>query len=175
MHTIKERAEWIFAFSEIAEHLLPAKRGQINYQVQDLIFEFQECYTLPDFDCMSDTIHPITGLTTYGGKSEADIRKEHPTILRMSTDEFCQKKAEKQNSPIEWKPTDKDRYYEALGCLPPAFLDGGRFLVGEPMDHCAKSGRPRYDGYCESQGAYFHTSRPVTVRDFKALALPCAA
>ena len=172
MYTRKERAEWIFAFSEIASHLLPTKRSQINYQIDDLIFEFQECYTLPDFDCMSDTIHPITGLTTYGGKSEADVRKEHPTILRMTTDAFCQKKAELQNAPVEWIPTDKDQYDLSFECLPPAFFDSGRFLVGEPVDHCAKSGRPRYDGYCARQGAYFRTSRPMTVSDFKALDLP---
>jgi hypothetical protein len=56
-----------------------------------------------------------------------------------------------------------------------ARIDSGRFLVGEPVDHCAKSGRPRYDGYCARQGAYFRTSRPMTVSDFKALDLPLEA
>jgi hypothetical protein len=172
MYTLRERAEWIFAFSEIASHLLPTKRGQINYQIQDLIFEFQECYTLPDFDGMTDTIHPITGLTTYGGKSEADVRKEHPTILRMTVEAFCQKKAELQNAAVEWMPTDQATYYDRLEALPPEFMDGSRFLLGEPMDHCAKSGLPRFEGYCARNGRYFYTSRPVTVRDFKVLALP---
>lgn len=145
MYTLRERAEWIFAFSEIASHLLPTKRSQINYQIDDLIFEFQECYTLPDFDGMTDTIHPITGLTTYGGKSEADVRKEHPTILRMTTDAFCQKKAELQNA-LAWIPTDKDRYYEALGC---------------------------FCGICKRVSAYRAEGRQRS--DFKALDLPLEA
>ena len=191
MYTIKERAEWIFEFGKIALELLARqhievvftmsreenarlerKRNAIKSLQSELIYDFQECYALPDFRCMQDVIHPITGLTMSYQKSEADMVKQHPTILRMTVEAFCQKKAELQNAPVEWMPTDQATYYDRLEALPPEFMDGSRFLLGEPMDHCAKSGLPRFEGYYARNGRYFYTSRPVTVRDFKVLALP---
>jgi len=54
-----------------------------------------------------------------------------------------------------------------LECVPPAYQRGARFLVGEPYDHCAATGAPRFHGYKQVGQRFYETTRPVTVREFK--------
>ena len=70
--------------------------------------------------------------------------------------------------PIEWHETTREKYWEMLEVLPPAAMGGGGFLVGEPWDHHAITGQPRFAGYAEKQGKYWEADRPMTRKEFAA-------
>jgi hypothetical protein len=54
-----------------------------------------------------------------------------------------------------------------LNILPPIAWNGWAFMVGEPDDHCAATGRPRFRGYRMRGNVYEVASRPLTVAEFK--------
>jgi hypothetical protein len=62
-----------------------------------------------------------------------------------------------------------------LEVLPPAVMARGGFLVGEPWDHHALTGRPRYAAFVELGGRWFESTRPVTVAEFRSPGLPLPA
>ena len=119
-----------------------------------------------------DVINPITGKTAIYGKTLEECRQEegYEQAERMTIDEFCQSKAEAQDVPITWEPTTEARYYESLECLPPAAYGANGFLVGEPWDHHAMTGRPRYQAFIHNGDQYLVSSRPMTKAEFKAIA-----
>lgn len=53
--------------------------------------------------------------------------------------------------------------------IPPAKMAGGNFLVGEPYDHSASNGLPRFQMYRKSGNRYYVSNRPVTKIEFKNL------
>jgi len=108
------------------------------------------------------------GKTFYYGKTLEDVRREYPDAEKMTLDAFCTWKAEQQRTPIAWAETTEARFYDMLGCLPPAAYGGGGFLVGEPMDHDAGNGQPRYDAYRQVGERYLVASRPLTRAEFRA-------
>jgi len=55
-----------------------------------------------------------------------------------------------------------------LEVLPPALWLRGGFLVGEPFDHDAGNGQPRYGAYRRIDGGYMVASRPMTTAEFRA-------
>jgi hypothetical protein len=55
-----------------------------------------------------------------------------------------------------------------LNVLPPAAWIGGAFMVGEPTDHCAETGRPRFQAYRERGMQFEVASRPMTIAEFRA-------
>jgi hypothetical protein len=68
----------------------------------------------------------------------------------------------------KWTETTEEQYWYALECLPPAYMGGGGFLLGEPYDHNAY-GQPRYRGYVERPtGRFLESVAPMTVAEFKA-------
>ena len=77
------------------------------------------------------------------------------------------------NSPTDWEKVTESRYYEMLGALPPAWMRGESFLVGEPMCHrrCAvtDSFRAIYDGFTVDCGKFYATKDSVTVTEFEHL------
>jgi len=82
--------------------------------------------------------------------------------------------ARAQDTPIKWTRTTKAKYWEMLEVLPPALWIGGAFLVGEPTDHHATSGQPRFQAYWERgtsgrpyEKGYFAASRPMTCAELK--------
>lgn len=129
-----------------------------------------ECFAIRG-ETMIDVIHPITGKTAIYGKTLEDCRAEkgYAQAERMTIEEFCQSKAEKQDTPIVWEDTTEDYYYEMLEVLPPIAWNHAGFLVGEPWDHHALTGRPRYQAVTKLGDSYKRSSRPLTVKEWKEL------
>lgn len=50
--------------------------------------------------------------------------------------------------------TNKQTYMHFMEILPPAYMDGTLYLVGEPCDHVG--GYPVYDGYVKTNEGYFY-------------------
>ena len=57
-----------------------------------------------------------------------------------------------------------------LECLPPAAWIGAAFLVGEPSDHHAGTGAPRFQACRYVAGVYEASSRPLTLDEFRTMA-----
>ena len=127
----------------------------------------KDCYASKAGGTIIDVLHPITGLTVCYGKTLAETREEYPDAEKMTVDAFCEWKAEQQHTPIEWNPSTQERYDEMLGCLPPAAWVSGGFLVGEPWDHDAGNGQPRYDGFRQVGEKFYCGSRPMTIAEFR--------
>ena len=128
------------------------------------------CFAVPGADSMIDLIHPATGLTVIYGKSLEECRFEdgYENAELMLVDDFCNSKAAKQDSPITWDETTKRKYWDMLEVLPPAAYENGGFLVGEPYDHHATTGRARYSAYKQVGESFFVASRPLTRAEFLA-------
>jgi len=127
----------------------------------------RECFASKSRGTVIDVIHPDTGLTLIYGKSLADCRDEYPDAERTTLDAFCAWKAEAQRTPIEWSESSEDDYHDMMNVLPPALMVAGGFLVGEPWDHDALSGKPRYQAFRHRSGRYEVASRPMTRDEFR--------
>ena len=127
------------------------------------------CIAVPDGENMVDVLHPETGLTVCYGKTLDDVRKEpgYEKAEIMLVDDFCAAKAKRQDSPITWTETTEERYFEMLEVLPPAMMLGGDFLVGEPWDHHAISGEPRFAAYRQRGDKFYTANRPITRFELK--------
>jgi hypothetical protein len=69
-----------------------------------------------------------------------------------------------------WKSTSRQKYWDALEVLPPAYQDAFGFLLGEPHDHAqcevTKVVLPRYDAYVEKRKRYYASIRPLTIPEY---------
>lgn len=110
------------------------------------------------------------GRGVYGGLTLEEERVSCPDAELMTVDEFRDWKAAQQDSPVIWDETSEERFVEMRGCLPPALMCGGGFLVGEPWDHHAKSGLPRFQAFLKFGGKFFVASRPMTRDEFREAA-----
>ena len=110
------------------------------------------------------------GKTDIYGKTLEETREEYPDAEVMTLEDFCDWKAKQQRTPIKWLPSTHAAYEEMLGCLPPIDWNSGGFLVGEPYDHDAGNGLPRYTGYRRKNGKYQVSSRPMTRPEFREAA-----
>ena len=126
------------------------------------------CFASKERSTIIDTIHPETGLSWCYGKTLAKCREEYPDAEEMSVEDFCAWKAEQQRTPISWTPTTEARFHDMLGCLPPAVMLRGAFLVGEPYDHDAGNGQPRFQGFRQWGKEFFQSNRPLTRTEFRA-------
>jgi len=115
-----------------------------------------------------DTIDSATGLTDIYKRDLADVQSEYLTAERMTVDAYIERKARLQRTPITWIETTEEHFYGMLKVLPPAAMFGGGFLVGEPMDHDAGSGLPRFSAFRKVGKRFVTGSRPMTVAEFKA-------
>ncbi len=141
------------------------------------INECNECFAVPGVTII-DVLNPLTGLTVCFGRSLADCQAEYPGAIKMTVDAFCASKAAKQDSAVTWEETTEERWEDMLNVLPPACWPecGGAFLVGEPWDHHAVTGQPRYAAYRRQNGKFFTSSRPMAKLEFlQALQIPLAA
>lgn len=69
---------------------------------------------------------------------------------------------------------DQARYWEMLEILPPAYMDGKGFLVGEPFTHrrCEVSkidNQPTFAPFIEHAGKFYEGEQAMTIREYKAL------
>ena len=124
-------------------------------------------------ETLIDTIHPETGLSWCFGRDLENVRQEYPTAQRVNIDEWCKAKGERQSGPVTWSEVTEAQYMEALEVVPPAFFDGRNFLLGEPQDHHAGNGQPRFAAYRNEGGKFLASSRPMTRAEFRAI-LPAA-
>lgn len=116
-----------------------------------------------------DLVHPITGRGVYSGETAEQIAERHPGAVVVELDEWRRQRAAEQDAPVEWLPSTLGSYDEMLGCLPPAYMARGAFLVGEPFDHHAVSGQPRFEAYRRIGGEFFVSSRPMTRAELRAV------
>jgi len=137
-------------------------------KTQDSRANRQRCFASKTRQIMIDILHPITGCTMCYNKNLTDCRKEYPDAEEMSVDEFCNWKAAQQRTPIAWSPTTEEKFNEMLCILPPAAMIKGGFLVGEPMDHDAGNGQPRFEAYKQHSGVYEVANRPMTYAEFQS-------
>jgi len=142
----------------------------VAYVENQAIPEPTDCYAVPGEDSIIDVIHPATGLTVYCKETAEQIQARYPLAVRMTIQEFCDQKALRQDELVTWSTVTEETYYEMLECLPPAYMGNHGFLVGEPWDHHATTGRPRYAAYRHAPTGYYWTaSRPMTIQEFKAV------
>jgi hypothetical protein len=125
-----------------------------------------QCYASKSRRNIIDTIRE-DGLTTYYGKTEEQVKAEYPDAYRTSVEEFCAWKGQQQRTPITWSETSEEIFDRMLNVLPPAMWLTNGFLVGEPFDHEADTGRPRYDGFKRIGNKFYASSRPLTKAEFK--------
>lgn len=126
-----------------------------------------ECIAVPGSDSIIDHIHPGTGKGWYSGKTIEELQAEERGAIRMTIDEFCERKALRQDVPVQWENITEERYYDLMECLPPAAYADNGFLVGEPWDHHAGTGKPRYQACRIVNDKYQASSRPMTKLEFK--------
>jgi len=126
------------------------------------------CFASRERSTIIDVLHPNTGRTVCYGKTLEDCREEYPDAEEMSVDEFCAWKASQQRTPITWDATAEEKYHDMLNVLPPAKWTGGAFLVGEPWDHDAGNGRPRFAAFRKRGEVYQTANRPLTIPEFLA-------
>ena len=125
-------------------------------------------------ETLIDTIHPVTGLSWCFGETLDQINRRYPGAVKVSIADWCKAKGERMTTPIIWEDTTREKYWEMLEVLPPAAMCGNAFLVGEPMDHRADTGEPRFTAFRQigfentGNATYLVASRPITHREFKA-------
>jgi hypothetical protein len=129
------------------------------------------CICVPSTNTIIDMVRSDGRSGVYGETLE-EVRKRYPLAEVRPLSEYCAAKAASQDTPITWTETTRERFDEMLGCVPPAIMARGGFLVGEASDHHATTGRPRYAAFVKVGEHYFEASRPMTVAEFRSVALP---
>jgi hypothetical protein len=124
------------------------------------------CFARLDDSHIIDAVNPETGAGLYGGKTLAETQAERPGAELLTLAEWQAHRGGIQRGPIMWETTTEEEYNDMMNVLPPAAYGPGAFLVGEPADHEADSGKPRYQAY-RSRGLLFERSnRPLTRSEF---------
>ena len=125
-------------------------------------------FAVPGADSIIDCINPETGRSWINGETLEQIRLRYPNAEVVSLDDYCEAKAKRQDTQIRWSETTEEIYHHILEVLPPACWISGGFLVGEPADHHAGNGQPRFDAFRAIGGKHFAANRPMTIREFKS-------
>lgn len=128
-----------------------------------------ECFAVPGENHIIDVINPLTDKTAIYGRTLDEVRKQpgNEKAERMSIDQFCKDKAARQNTPIGWREITEEKYHEMLEVLPPIEWTTRGFMVSEPCDHHALTGKPRYGAYVTIGHRFFTASRPLTREEFR--------
>lgn len=132
------------------------------------IMDCHEVFAIPGADNIIDCVNPQTGRTWHYGLSldEMREREKKPEIQKLNFEAFLADKAKRQKSPVEWTETTEEKYQEMLEVLPPAAWHGGGFMVGEAYDHCAATGKPRFQAFKRKDGKHFKANRPMSHAEF---------
>lgn len=133
-------------------------------------FSYTRAFAEPDAGNIIDAIHPATNLGLWSGETLEQIRLRYPRAEIVNMDDWMDAKAARQNVPVIWDETTEDEYMQMLECLPPAFWNGDTFAVGELDDHDARTGAPRFRAYRKTGERCFRSSRPMTVKELRAVA-----
>lgn len=124
------------------------------------------CFASKVKNCIVDVINPLTNLSWHFGESLDQVKERYSDAEIMDIDDFCNWKAEQQRTPITLIKTTKEKYKDMLEVLPPISWQNGAFLVGEPYDHDAGNGLPRYEAFYKKGNKYYVSSRPITKPEF---------
>jgi hypothetical protein len=130
------------------------------------ISQATHCMAIPGQHII-DMICPETGKSYCFGNTPEEIAARAPGAVLMTWTDWQQQEILRQQTPITWIETTEADYWDMLEVLPPAYQGRGGFLVGEPFDHCAATGRPRFSGYRQLGDRYFVASRAMTISEFK--------
>lgn len=131
--------------------------------------DFTHAYAEPGSRSIIDAIHPVTHLGLWSGETLDQVRVRYPRAEIVDFNEWLVKKGAEQDTPVEWIATTAERYDEMLNVLPPVEWSGHVFGVGEPIDHHAVTGQPRFDAYRRIGDDYFVSSRPMTAKEIRDL------
>jgi hypothetical protein len=129
---------------------------------------YTHVWAVPGQNHIIDQVNPTTGVTDINGDDAATVQAREPGAVLMTWDAFMTAKAARQQTPIVWEVITAEQYDEWLGVLPPIEFCADGFMVSEPCDHCAATGRPRYQGCRQRHGRYEAASRPMTRAEFRA-------
>lgn len=136
--------------------------------------DITHAFALPGAEGTIDLIHPSTGRGLYSDETLEQVRLRYPGAEILLLADFLAAKAARQDAPVEWEQIDEEKYEYYMNVLPPVDYDRHGFLVGEPTDHHARTGRPRFQA-CVIRGGRFYTSnRPLTRAEFKTLTAEAA-
>lgn len=130
------------------------------------------CFAVPGEPWIIDIINPSTGKSWINGETLEEIKAkggEYSKAVMIPLEQWQQERAAQQDTPIEWKEITEERYYDMLYILPPEIHYANGFLVGEPSDHHAVTGAPRFAAFVQYYGAYKEASRPLTKKEFREL------
>jgi hypothetical protein len=141
----------------------------VETQKQISMMDCTYCFAVRGANSMIDVVHPITGKTFIYGRTLEECRQEkgYENAELMLIDDFCRDKAARQDTKIEWIETTEEKYIKMLEVLPPAMWVKTWFLVGEPYDHHATTGQPRFSAFREVNGKFEHANRPITRTELK--------
>ena len=149
--------------------------GNVSQKVEKLVQAEREisindcpdCIAVPGQNHAIDIMHPVTGRTIYGNKTVEEVQAENPGAEVMTLDELCRQVAERQHTPITWEESTEEDYDYGLNVLPPAIWIKGGFMVGEPYDHDASNGKPRFQAFRQRGDIYEKATRPMTREEFR--------
>ena len=124
------------------------------------------CFANINDHCIDDLINMETKTGVYSKKSIPELQKDNPTAKVMKISEWSQIRHNRQNTPVQWVASTAANYDYALGCLPPIAYNGSGFLIGEPYDHDALTGKPRFTAHIMRGDKFFKSDRPMTIERF---------
>lgn len=120
----------------------------------------------PGKDYGIDFVDKTTGLTHINRQSLAEVQERYPDAQIMNFDDYLNQKIARQNNELTFEEITEEQFDNALNALPPEKMLKGNFLIGEPYDHCAETGQPRFHGYFYKNYRYEISSRPMTIKEF---------
>lgn len=128
--------------------------------------KFDKVFAVPGEGNIIDVVTD-GGLSACYHESLEQVRIRYPKAEVLDYDDWAKAKAACQDTPITWEEITEDKYSYYLEVLPPIAWKDGAFLVGEPWDHHAITGMPRYQA-CKMVGNKFYASnRPLTRIELK--------
>jgi hypothetical protein len=128
----------------------------------------QLVFAVPGQHTIIDTVRP-DGRSAIYNETLDEVRARYPGAVLISVADWQAARTAEQDEPVKWEPIEEDRYWYFLEALPPACLTRLGFLVGEPIDHHAGTGAPRYQACIAKGGQYFASSRPMTRAEFAVI------
>jgi hypothetical protein len=133
------------------------------------------CFAVPGADHIIDVVNPDTFRTRVYGRTLEAVQATDPGAELVELDVFVAAKAARQDSaPRVWDEVTEQRYLDMLEALPPAAMKRGAFLVGEPDDHHAATGLPRFRCFKKEGSRHFRCSAPMTIREFREMFGPAS-
>jgi hypothetical protein len=95
------------------------------------VLDLKNVIAEPGGPSIIDYVNPMTERGAYSGETLDEIRKNYPRAEIVDIDEWLAARAAEQDTPVTWYETTAEEFDRMLGVLPPAYLSGATFAVGE--------------------------------------------